>query len=415
MNYKFTKLNILFTIVILFYSSCANDKAAPINGKWRATIDTKGGPMPFILEFENNADSSTITAYAINASERLELDTLIFENDSITIPISLFDAKIVAKLEGKKMTGRWERYIGSEKYIGSKFNAEMGISERFLTNNSSKFENVEGKWATDFVTADGKYKTEAVGVFKQVGQKVTGTFLTTTGDYRYLEGLMDGDSLKLSTFDGTHLYLFKAKKTGTKLRGQFWSNINSLENWEATLDPKAALPDLNKLTFLKPGFNKIEFEFPTVGSGNKLNINDKSLENKVKIIQLMGTWCPNCMDETRYLAPWYDKNKSRGVEIIGLSYEKSTEMAESGPKIQKMIDRFGIHYPVLLAGSKNAGEAAKSLPMLNTVLGFPTTIVIDKKGVVRNIHTGFSGPGTGQYYTEWVAEFNDLMDKLLAE
>ncbi len=413
MIYKFTKLTLLFTFVILF--SCENDNSVDISGKWRAIIQTDGGPLPFNLEIALKADSTSYQAYALNADERLELDTLIFENDSVTIPISMYDAKIVASISGKNMNGRWERFIGDKKYIGAKFAAQMGNNERFIAENNNKFENIEGKWATNFTSADGKNKTEAVGLFKQNGQKVTGTFLTTTGDYRYLEGIMDADSLKLSTFDGTHLYLFKAKKTGNKITGQFWSNIKSLENWEAQLDPKAALPDLNKLTYLKPGFNKIQFEFPEVGSNKSLNINDKSLENKVKIIQIMGTWCPNCMDESKYLAPWYLKNKGRGVEIIGLSYEKSIDMAVSGPKIEKMKQRFGIQYPILLAGSKNAGEAAKSLPMLNTILGFPTTIIIDKKGLVRNIHTGFSGPGTGQYYTEWAAEFNDLMDKLLAE
>ena len=148
------------------------------------------------------------------------------------------------------------------------------------------------------------------------------------------------------------------------------SNISSLENWTATLNPKAKLPDVNKLTYLKPGYNKVEFSFPDL-TGKPISITDKAFEGKVKIIQMLGTWCPNCMDETKYLAPWYDKNKDRGVEIIGLAYEKSTELAVSAPKIEKMKKRFGMNYTVLLAGSKNAGEPAKTLPMLNKVLGIP--------------------------------------------
>ena len=48
-------------------------------------------------------------------------------------------------------------------------------------------------------------------------------------------------------------------------------------------------------------------------------------------------------------------------------------------------------------------------------MSYPTTIFIDKKGKVREIHTGFSGPGTGKYYDEFVTEFNQLMDKLISE
>ena len=60
-------------------------------------------------------------------------------------------------------------------------------------------------------------------------------------------------------------------------------------------------------------------------------------------------------------------------------------------------------------------DPAKSLPMLDKVMGFPTTIIIDKKGDVRKIHTGFSGPGTGDHYIEFITEFEKLTDDLLAE
>jgi thiol-disulfide isomerase/thioredoxin len=413
MSYKFTKIFLLFTIVNAIFISCQKSNQQNISGQWRATINTDGGELPFHVQFLKKADSTSYEAFVINGKEKFKVDDPILAGDSITIPIDIFDAKITAKIEGESMVGKWQRFVGEGKYLYSNFNAKKGAADRFIVKNTIEAENVSGKWAVNFVDKEGK-PTAAVGVFEQNGFEVNGTFLTTTGDYRYLAGTMEGDSLKLSTFDGTHLFLFKAKKTGTLLKGQFWSNISSLENWTATLDANAKLPDLNKLTYMKPGANKFEFSFPDT-DGKVLNINDKNFENKVKIIQIMGTWCPNCMDESKYLAPWYDKNKARGIEIVGLAYEKSTELAVSGPKINKMKERFGIKYPVLLAGSKLEGEPEKTLPMLNTVLGFPTTIVIDKKGIVRYIHTGFSGPGTGNYYTEWAQEFNLLIDKLVAE
>ena len=121
------------------------------------------------------------------------------------------------------------------------------------------------------------------------------------------------------------------------------------------------------------------------------------------------------MDETNFLSPWYKKNKSRGVEVVGLAYEKSADLKESAPKLQRMIDRFQIDYPIALAGTNNKAEASKTLPMLNRIIGFPTTILIDKRGNVRQIHTGFSGPGTGKYYDEFTDDFNRLVDKLIAE
>jgi thiol-disulfide isomerase/thioredoxin len=132
-------------------------------------------------------------------------------------------------------------------------------------------------------------------------------------------------------------------------------------------------------------------------------------------VQIMGSWCPNCMDETNFLSPWYRKNRERGVEIIGLAYEKNPDFSVSAPKLKKMITRFGIEYNVLLAGQNDKAKASLTLPMLNRVLAFPTTIFIDRNGKVRKIHTGFSGPGTGEYYTQFVEEFEQFVDKLVAE
>ena len=121
------------------------------------------------------------------------------------------------------------------------------------------------------------------------------------------------------------------------------------------------------------------------------------------------------MDETNFLSPWYKRNRSRGVEVLGLAFERSAAMAVSGPKIERMKKRFNIDYPIVLAGTNDKAEASKALPDLNAVVAFPTTIFIDKKGKVRQIHTGFSGPGTGKFYDQYVSEFNRLIDKLVAE
>jgi hypothetical protein len=121
------------------------------------------------------------------------------------------------------------------------------------------------------------------------------------------------------------------------------------------------------------------------------------------------------MDETNFLAPWYEKNKSRGVEIIGLGYERSPEYAKAAERLRKMKDRFGVGYDLAVAGIADKDAAGKSLPQINKVLAFPTTIIVDKKGEVRKINTGFSGPGTGKYYDELVADFNQTIDQLVKE
>jgi thiol-disulfide isomerase/thioredoxin len=168
------------------------------------------------------------------------------------------------------------------------------------------------------------------------------------------------------------------------------------------------------LTYIKDGYDGIEFSF-TNTKGEIVSLSDERFKNKVVLVQLLGSWCPNCMDESKFYAKWLKENPNKDVEIIGLAYEKSQDPSFAFPKIERMKKRFGMDYEVLLAGLNEKEDAQKSLPMLSQVLSFPTTIYLNKNHKVRKVHTGFSGPGTGIYYEKFVDEFNAFMDKLTSD
>ncbi|GAB3541456.1 TlpA disulfide reductase family protein [Spirosoma fluminis] len=387
-------------------------------GTYRAILKTRGGQLPFGLAIQSTAnDPKTYTVFVLNGNERLKMDPATVQGDSLRIPMALFESELVAKIDGNMLRGVWRRRRAGQQYQTLPFEAQSGYTYRFAPDSEAASANLSGKWATNFDSKTGRVDTvNAVGVFDQKGNRVSGTFLTPTGDYRYLDGNVVGDSLFLSCFDGSHLFLFKAKHNPvTKtLTGGFWSGVSGYESWVARFDPNAELPDPAKLTYLKPGAKTLTFSFPEP-NGRMVSLADDRFKNKVTIVQILGTWCPNCMDETNFLSPWYKRNKQRGVEVVGLAFERSPALAESGPKIERMKQRFQIDYPVVLAGTNDKVQASKALPDLNAVVAFPTTLFIDKKGQVRHIHTGFSGPGTGKYYDQYVEEFNRLVDKLLSE
>lgn len=385
-------------------------------GTWRATLTRDGQTLPFILDIAQNADGKTYSVYSVNGNERLKLDSAYFEKDSLHIPMQLFDSEITASVDGEKLTGVYKRLDGKTVTGSLPFQATFGANYRFFKEEALEgIKNVTGKYATIFKNEVTKDSTEAVGNFTQKGSIVEGSFLTPTGDYRFLSGNVKGDSLYLSTFDGSNAYLIKAAilKDGI-LKGAMWSGIKGYKTFTSILNENAKLPDATKLTYMKPGSETVDFTFPDA-DGKPLSLNDPRFKGKPVIIQLLGSWCPNCMDETNFIAPWYKKNKDRGVEVIGLAFEHSADLAVSAPKLKRMVSRFGIDYPILLAGTNTNEATAKALPMLNKVMSYPTTIFVDKKGKVREIHTGFSGPGTGKYYDEFVADFNQLMDKLISE
>jgi thiol-disulfide isomerase/thioredoxin len=410
-----------YVIILSFASACsgisgketAGHTTTLPTGIWRAVLQSPGGELPFGLQIEQKTDS-TYSVHAINGEEKLAMDDATLQGDSIRIPMELFESELVAKMDDNKLTGRFTRYSPAGN-VNMPFSARHGLTYRFTDAKKTPAADLTGKWAVTFRSEKDSYP--AVGVFEQTGNEITGTFLTTTGDYRYLAGTVQQDSLYLSCFDGTHVYLFKAGigADANTLSGGFWSSVAGYETWTANRDSAATLPDANSLTYLKKGYEKLAFTFPDVEDGKPLSLDDSRYKGKVVIVQLMGSWCPNCMDETRFLAPWYQKNKDRGVEVIALAYERIPDFSVSAPKLQKMKDRFDVTYEVALAGVNDKQAAATTLPMLDKVLAFPSTIFIDKQGKVRRIHTGFSGPGTGKYYEEFVEEFNQFIDKLLAE
>jgi len=410
-------INFLAAILIIgTIAACSSGDTDLKRGIWRATLNRDGQQLPLLLEIFKNPNGKNYTVYSMNGKERLRLDTAYFEHDSLHIPMQLFDAEIVASLEKDELKGRYSRTKEGVVTGSLPFYAKFGESYRFFKEGVAKgAKNVSGKWSTTFINAATGDSTVAVGNFAQEGSEVQGSFLTPTGDYRYLNGNINGDSLFLSTFDGSNAMLFKAAiQPDGSLKGGLWSGIKAYKTWTAKFDPDAKLPDATKLTFLKPGYDEVNFSFPDA-YGKTVSLKDPQFKNKVVILQIMGSWCPNCMDETNFLAPWYKNNKERGVEIVGLSFEHSDKPEVSFPKIKKMINRFNMDYPVLLAGTNTDEATAKALPMLNKVMSYPTTIFIDKKGKVREIHTGFSGPGTGQFYEEYALEFNGLISKLVDE
>jgi thiol-disulfide isomerase/thioredoxin len=401
----------LALLVLGILSQCTQTDTS-IDGIWRAEVPTAIGPIPFNLSFETIND--TIHVFALNADEKLELDHAYYKHDSIHITMEVFDAKIVVKVSGGQMTGHYTKKLGDLEERTGTFTAKKGDTFRFSEFEESSKHNVSGKWKSIFTEPEG-VKYEAIGVFEQNGNKVKGTFLTTTGDYRFLEGNVIGDSLKLSCFDGTHIFLFNALIEDDKLvNGRFASSLLYEETWEAVKNQNATLPNPDELTFIKDGFGDFNFSFVNT-KGEMVSLNDERFNDKVVLVQLLGSWCPNCMDESKFFVKWLKENPDKNVEIIGLAYEKSLDPAFAFPKIERMKKRFGMEYEVLLAGLYDKEEAQKTLPMLNKIISFPTTIYLDKNHKVRKVHTGFSGPGTGIYYEQFAAKFNAFMEKLTAE
>ena len=380
-------------------------------GIWRGVIEIQDQELPFNFEVARD-ERGGYDFYLINAEERLLLDEVSVTGDSVDVALHIFDANLKASIVGDSLEGIFVNNYAENYRLP--FRAVFGQDFRFEkeeTASANRQADFTGTFEVTFVHEGDT--TKAVALFQQKEDKVTGTFMTPTGDYRFLQGTAVGRDLKLSTFDGNHLYLFRAsmQDDGT-LAGEFFSGKSWHERWIAVKNEKAALPDAESLTYLKEGYDRISFTFPDV-NGKAVSLDDPKFKNKVVILQLMGTWCPNCMDETKFLAPWYDANRDRGIEILGLAYERKADFDYASARVKKMLEKMNVHYDVLIAGTDDKEMAGETLPMLNGIIAFPTTIFIGKDGKVKKIHTGFSGPGTGKYFEQFKEQFNQTVNDLL--
>lgn len=440
------KLLILLALPLVLFEACItaeNTFPSLPPGRWRAilkienqyvTPNPKGKPLPdkvdmkyeevtpgelpfnFDVVYDND---STFHIEIINGEERfiVPAEDISFgrtrsrARDTIRIDFPIYSSFIRANYAGGVIEGEW--VVTTRENYSIPFVAYHGKGYRFSTVKKEPVADLTGKWEATF-GLDEEEPYPAIGEFKQEGNHLTGTFLTETGDYRFLEGTVLEDKFWLSCFDGSHAFLFEGKIINEDtLTGAFYSGKHYRTTWEAKRNENAQLTPPDSLTFLNPGYERFTFSFKNP-EGKLISPDDPVYEGKVKIIQIMGTWCPNCRDETMFLVDYLKKEKPEDVAVIALAFEKHRDEAKAMQALRTYKERFNMPYEITLAGPADKDGAAKALPMLNQVLAYPTMIILDKNNRVRRIHTGFSGPATSEF-ASFKKEFMEFINELRAE
>ncbi|MFI5152486.1 MAG: peroxiredoxin family protein [Chitinophagales bacterium] len=383
---------------------------------YRAAIQRNDGyQIPFIL-LSGKRKGKQVWVIK-NGKEEIELKNLPSSTDSIIVEFPVFESQLhMGQIHEGSYQGLW--FKGAPGGFNTqKISVYTSVRKRFSEQLNAPKYNVKGRWSVVFKRPDNSARP-AVAEFNQDGNYLTGSFLTPSGDYRYLEGIVSGDSLKLSTFDGSHAFYFQAKINGEDeiTNGLYCSGTAHTETWTAKRNEHAVLPFQRSTDQFSEDERQLSFSFPDL-DGQSVSLKDDRFKGKVVIIQLMGSWCSNCMDETAFLSDYYQKNRNKGIEMIGLAYEYSTDFERSKKSLSKFKQRFNIQYPLLITGA-SAGDSLrmeKTLPRLSAFTAIPTTLFIAKDGTVKKIHAGFYGPGSGKDHEDEIREFDQTVRILLAE
>ncbi len=366
---------------------------------YRAELTIDGGTIAFMLVL--GAEKATI----INGAEHITAPVHRSGRD-VRIDFPHYDSRIEARIgPDEKLTGTWTKARKKGAVATLPFTAVLARpdSDRYpRTAPDAKSPPLAGTWRMAFAK-DGPAK----GVCEVVKNETRCTVLTPTGDYRFLAGTLDGDRLRVSVFDGAHAFLFDARLAadGSKLTGDFYSGAHWHDTFTAEPAPGGfALPD---------GFTQTKL----VGESKRLELpalDDPRFAGKAVIVEVFGSWCPNCHDAAATLADLQRRHGAKGLALLGVAFELFEDAERSQRQVDHFTKRHGLDWKVVVAGLSDKKQASKALPQLDRLRSYPTTIFVDRDRTVRAIHTGFNGPATGAEHTHLKAEFERLTLEILA-
>jgi peroxiredoxin len=402
----------ILALVFVALLGCGRGTDSVPLGQYRGVMSVEGGDLPFGLELVE--ENGAVVAYLINGPQRVRATEVELENDRLSIQMPGYQNRIEARfaegrLEGTVQILRPRGVVRSLRFVGM-----PNQNWRFFPEPDAEPKDFSGRWALTYRDASGA-QSPAIAELTQRGHVVTGTVLRPSGDDRYLAGEARGDTLFLSRFDGGvgYLYLARLGNDGV-LSGDQYTAGGSHDTFSGRRNPAAKLDNPADRSALKAGAKQLEFTFPDV-DGEPHAFPGTRYAGKVVLITVGGSWCPNCHDEAVFLKELLASRRGRGLEVIQLMFERTSDFPSQAKAARDFVRKFDIDYPVLIAGNAWDDDVLKKLPQVAAFKAYPTLFAIDRKGTVRAVHTGFAGPATGSHHEEQNRELTALVDELLDE
>jgi thiol-disulfide isomerase/thioredoxin len=406
-------------ILVIVFSACK--KSADPVGVWRGTIrNNSGEEVAFTLEVKR--EGAGIVGALVNGDDRTVSTSGSFEGATLKLRYDFYDAELNAVIVGDELGGgftrQWRkqtlvRKLRAVRAAGADTEARAASNQSNSPNSST---DISGEWVMR-VGEEPKLSFWRAA-FIQQGSRAKGTIIPVSGDWGEMTGSFENNQLTLNRFDGINCRVYKATLTpqgaleGFVDLGLFEPKRKVIAQ-RLTAENKsnvASLPDPANYTRMKNAAEPFRFSFPDP-DGKTISSTDERFKNKVVIVTITGSWCPNCYDEAPVLQEFYERYRERGLEVVALSFEYTGDAARDTKQVRAFAKRLGVSYPILYAGVVE--DAEKKLSQLVNFGPFPTTIYIGRDGLVKRVHAGFEGKATGERFTKLKTEMEALIQELL--
>lgn len=407
---KLLRAMLLFLLCGTVYPAIAQN---PLAGRWDAFVTVGAAEIPFRFELAGGNDDN-VKGYFFEGDKRITSTSGKFDDGNLQLEYEFLNATLSAKFDGTKLSGSY------------RYNRKNGREYAFRATRSSatqrspaKGPKVGGDWEMKLVgedhspTKDPRAALSWKLYLRESVSEISGSILRVDGDTGTLTGGWRGDRLILSHFAGERPVLLEAKLQPDGTLDILYNNQNkylAARTNDAQAKGIAAPVDPTKFTTVKNDAEPFHFSFPDV-NGKVVSDGDAEFKNKVVILAIGGTWCPNCRDEAPFLIELYTRYHGRGLDIVGLNFEASGDLAEDKSRIQSFIHEFSVPYPILYAGA--IPDVKEKLPQLANFDAYPTTIYLGRDGRVATIHAGFASAATGEAHVALQRDVNELIGRLL--
>jgi len=395
------------TKLLLLLASASTVSAAMTEarfaGRWDAVVVVDGLEVPFPFEIE--ADGDSLRGSFFNGERRITSSAARAEGSGLTLNFDQYASKLVVSFKDGQLVGEYRRPRGPYPFRAAPAEETIVLPEQDVPS-------IDGTWVVS--AKSNKGETAWRFIARQKGSHVDATILRIDGDTGTLSGSYRDGRFVLSHFSGARPMLLEVRLApGGALALKQNQEIELVAARENT--PQAGeigIPtDPSAHTRVRNPAEPFVFSFPDL-QGNTISNTDEKFRGKVVLVNISGSWCPNCHDEAPFLASLYRKYQARGLEIVGLSFEEGDQLKDP-VRLRAFLKTYDIGYTVLLAGEPS--EAPEKLPQAVNLDAFPTTFILGRDGRVRGVHTGFPSPGSGAFYAKAEEELTSAVETLLAE
>jgi thiol-disulfide isomerase/thioredoxin len=397
-------------LLLLLPSGCG--RTMPEQATWKGTVELANGKISLPFQMFLDLRSAKPTGYFLVGDERTPIPEITRQGDSLTFGFSEYGAEMRGTWNGSQLNGTYVRRRGNLT-TSLTFSASPEVAAADLEAQPSSASPAD-KYQVYFEGQDRNESATVVATLWKKGQFLYGTFIAPDGDYGLLAGKASGGEVQLSRFTGWQAIAIMLQPSGTAWSGNYYFQNDKPRAF--TLEPRAGLdvvPLPRQQTAMKNAEAGFTFEGISV-TGETVRSSDGRFKGKPLVVDIMGTWCHNCIDGAPVLEELQTQYGKDGLQVVGISFEVNDD-PELGKKNLKLYkDRFGITYTLLFCGSTDDANVNRRLRnQLSNFFAYPTTLFIGRDGKVKTIHSGFKGPGTGEEFKSQVREFHELAEKLL--